>query len=69
MIADRTVSGPAGDVPVRTCTPPEGDGPFRCSSGSTAGLLGDLEDADPICRSSAFRAGCVVVSVGLPPRP
>ncbi len=65
VIADRTVSGPAGDVPVRTYTPPEGDGPFPLFVWFHGGgwVLGDLEDADPICRSLCLGAGCVVVSV------
>lgn len=65
-VDDRTVEGPAGDIPVRVYTP-------AASVGADHGLLvwfhgggwviGDLETADPTCRLLADLVGCVVVSV------
>lgn len=68
-VEDRTITGPGGDLPLRTYRP-------RVSanrSGSRAGALvwfhgggwviGDLDTHDNICRSLANAAGIVVISV------
>ncbi|MGF1599761.1 MAG: alpha/beta hydrolase [Acidimicrobiales bacterium] len=62
--SDRTIPGPAGEIPVRVYTP-AGDGPFPCLVYLHGGgwVLGDLDGVNAICRSVAARAGCVVVSV------
>jgi acetyl esterase len=63
-VEDRTIPGPAGEIPVRVYTPP-GDGPFGGLVYFHGGgwVIGDLESHDPICRFLADGAGCVVVSV------
>lgn len=65
-VDDRLIPGTAGDIPIRVYTP-------HAAVGESHGVLvwlhgggwviGDLETADPTCRSLARRAGCVVVSV------
>lgn len=65
-VDDRLIPGLAGDIPIRVYTP-------HAAVGEAHGVLvwlhgggwviGDLETADPTCRSLARRAGCVVVSV------
>ncbi len=64
-VADRTVPGPAGDIPVRIYTP-SGEGPFPVVVYFHGGgwVIGDIEVADRPCRSLANGAGTVVVSVG-----
>jgi acetyl esterase len=61
---DRTVPGPAGDIPVRIYTP-AGQAPFPLLVYFHGGgwVLGGLETHDRICRSLANGAGSVVVSV------
>jgi acetyl esterase len=71
-VDDRTVPGPAGDIPVRVYTPAEAVG---ANHGVLVWLhgggwvIGDIESADPTCRLLAEQSGCVVVSVeyGLSP--
>ena len=62
---DRTISGPAGPIPVRVYTPKSGSAPRPALVYLHGGgwVLGDLEMVDAICRSVANRAECVVVSV------
>ena len=65
-VDDRLIPGLAGDIPIRVYT-------THAAVGEAHGVLvwlhgggwviGDLETADPTCRSLARRAGCVVVSV------
>lgn len=65
-IADRTIPGPHGDIPVRVYTPNvSGAGPLPCLVYFHGGgwVLGDLEGVNGICKAVANRAGCVVVSV------
>lgn len=61
---DRTVPGPAGDIPVRVYTP-EGNGPFPALVYFHGGgfVFGQLDDYDQICRELSGNVGCVVVSV------
>lgn len=62
--SDRTIPGPAGDIPIRVYTP-EGTGPFPCLVYFHGGgwVIGDVEMTNAICRAMANRTGCVVVSV------
>ena len=64
-VEDRTIPGPATDLPVRVFTP-EGRGPFPLVVFFHGGgwTLGDLDTHDPMCRALCAGAGCVVVSVG-----
>ncbi|HEX3826518.1 MAG TPA: alpha/beta hydrolase [Sporichthyaceae bacterium] len=63
-VADRTIPGPAGDIPVRVYTP-IGTGPFPvlCFFHGGGFVLGDLKTHDGVCRELAAGAGCVVVAV------
>lgn len=63
-INNRTIPGPAGEIPVRIYTP-EGEGPFPALVYYHGGgwVIGDLETVDVPCRMLANRANCVVVSV------
>jgi acetyl esterase len=63
-VEDRTVPGPAGDIPIRVYWP-EGEGPFPVLVFFHGGgfVLCSLETHDGQCRALANRAGCVVVSV------
>jgi acetyl esterase len=63
-VTERTVPGPAGDIPVRIYTP-SGDGPFPPLVFFHGGgwLLGGLETHDALCRELANASGCVVVAV------
>ncbi|QGG93751.1 alpha/beta hydrolase [Actinomarinicola tropica] len=61
---DRTIPGPAGEVPVRVYRP-EGDGPFPALVFLHGGgwTIGDLETHDHPARTLCAEAGVVVVSV------
>lgn len=63
-VADRTIPGPAGEIPVRVYTP-QGDGPFPVIVYFHGGgfVVGDLDTQDMITRGLAAGAGSVVVSV------
>jgi acetyl esterase len=63
-IENRTIPGPAGDIPVRIYTP-EGTAPFPVLLYFHGGgwVIGDLEVVDAPCRALAKESGCVVVSV------
>jgi acetyl esterase len=63
-VTDRTIPGPAGDVPVRIYTP-AGDGPRGVLVYFHGGgwVIGDLDTVDRPCRSFANAADVVVVSV------
>ena len=64
-VADRTVSGPGGSIPVRVITPHTGIGPRPALVWFPGGgfVLGDLVTAEPTARSLANRLGAVVVCV------
>lgn len=63
-VADRSIAGPAGDVPVRIYTP-EGSGPFpvTCYFHGGGFVLGDLDTQDMIARGLAAGAETIVISV------
>jgi acetyl esterase/lipase len=64
-VEDRDLPGPEGTIPVRIYTPP-GSGPFPVLVFFHGGgwVVCDIDTHDPVCRSLARSAGCVVVSVG-----
>jgi acetyl esterase len=64
VVTDRTVPGPAGEIPVRVYTP-AGDGPRPALVFFHGGgwMLGGLETHDALCRALANATGCVVVAV------
>ncbi|HLM65493.1 MAG TPA: alpha/beta hydrolase [Acidimicrobiales bacterium] len=70
-VADRTIPGPAGGIPVRIYTPVDGV-PAAVADGTRGVLvffhgggwtIGSIETHDPSCRALANGAGVVVVSV------
>jgi len=63
-VENRTVPGPAGQIPVRIYTP-VGTAPFPVLVYFHGGgwVIGNLDTHDGICRSLANRVGCLVVSV------
>jgi acetyl esterase/lipase len=64
QIEDRQLPGPDGAIPVRIYTP-AGSGPLPVLVFFHGGgwVLCNLDTHDPVCRSLANAAGCVVVSV------
>ena len=63
-VENRTIPGPAGEIPVRIYTP-QGSGPFPALVFFHGGgwVICNLDTHDGTCRSLANGAGCVVVSV------
>jgi acetyl esterase len=63
-VTNRTIPGPAGEIPVRIYTP-AGTGPFPALVYFHGGgwVIGSLDTHDGTCRELANGAGCVVVSV------
>lgn len=63
-VENRTIPGPAGEIPVRIYTP-EGSGPFPILVFFHGGgwVICTLDTHDGQCRSLANGAGCIVVSV------
>ena len=63
-IEDRTIPGPAGDIPVRLYSPnPDAQLPTLVYFHGGGWVLGDLDSHDPLCRALANRAQAAVVSV------
>jgi acetyl esterase len=64
-VADRTVSGPHGAIPVRVYSPAD-PGPSLILIYVHGGgwVMGSLDTHDDCCRSLCHRAGAVVISVG-----
>lgn len=64
-VENRTVPGPAGNIPVRVYTP-DGDGPFPVLVYYHGGgwVIASIEAYDSSCRALCNLAKCVVVSVG-----
>jgi acetyl esterase len=63
-VEDRTIPGPAGEIPVRIYTP-NGPAPFPVLVWFHGGgwVLGSLDASDHVCRELANAAACIVVSV------
>jgi acetyl esterase len=63
-VEDRTIPGPAGEIPIRVYTP-KGDGPFPILVWYHGGgfTIGSLDSHDPICRQLCDQAGALDVSV------
>ena len=63
-VADRTIPGPGGELPVRVYTP-EGEAPFPIVVFFHGGgwVVGTLDTYDPLCRALAAATPAVVVSV------
>lgn len=63
-VVDRTIPGPAGELPIRIYTP-EGPGPFPALVYFHGGgfVVGSLASGDPTCLALCHGASCVVVSV------
>ena len=64
QVVNRTIPGPAGEIPVRIYTP-TGSGPFPALVFFHGGgwVICDLDTHDSLCRSLCNGANCVVVSV------
>jgi acetyl esterase len=64
-VEDRTIPGPAGDIPVRIYHPSDLTPlPVLVWYHGGGWVLGTLEQSDHVCRELANAAGCIVVSVG-----
>jgi len=65
-IENRTLPGPAGEIPVRIYHPSGGSGPHPIVAYFHGGgwVLGNLDTHDDVCRTLANRSGALVVSVG-----
>jgi acetyl esterase/lipase len=63
-VEDRTIHGPALQIPIRIYTP-EGSGPLPVLVYLHTGawILGGLDLQDPLCRRITNLAGCIVVAV------
>ena len=63
-IINRTIDGPAGEIPIRMYIP-DGEGPFPafiyCHGGGW--VIGNLDIVDVPCRRIANQAHCIVISV------
>ena len=63
-VRNRTLPGPAGEIPVRIYRPDDTDGlPVVTFFHGGGFVIGDLDSHDPVCRALANAAGVVVVSV------
>lgn len=63
-VENRTIPGPAGEIPIRVYTP-EGEGPFPVLVFFHGGgwVMCSLDTHDGVCRALTNQAQCVVVSV------
>jgi acetyl esterase len=67
-VTNRTIPGPHGEIPIRIYRPNVeggGSGALPCLLYFHGGgwVLGTVDSTDAICRATANRAGCIVVSV------
>ena len=60
---DRTIPGPAGEIPVRIFRPPSTPRGVYLYIHGGGWVLGRADEQDPLLRKSAERTGCVVFSV------
>jgi acetyl esterase len=64
-VADRTIPGPGGELPIRIYRPDaEGALPTLVYFFGGGWALGSVDTSDGICRSLTNAAGCMVVTVG-----
>jgi acetyl esterase len=65
QVADRTIPGPGGELPIRIYRP-DADGPLPTLVYFFGGgwTLGSVDTSDGICRSLTNATGCMVVTVG-----
>ena len=65
-IEDRTLPGPAGEIPVRVYRPTGGVGspPIVAYFHGGGWVLGTLDTHDDVCRTLVHRSGALLVSVG-----
>ena len=63
-VENRTIPGPAGEIPVRIYTP-EGSGPFPVLVYFHGGgwTIGTLDSHDGVCRALTNQVQCIIVSV------
>src|SRR5690242_16096614 len=63
-VENRTVAGPAGDIPVRVYRPESAEPlPVLVYFHGGGWVIGNLDTHDPLCRHLANAVRCVVVSV------
>lgn len=62
-VDDRSIPGPAGEIPVRVYRPADGTLPVTVFFHGGGFVIGDLDTHDNVCRELAMQAGCVVVAV------
>ena len=63
-VEDRTVPGPAGEIPVRVYRPEGVEAlPVLVYFHGGGWVIGSIETHDPLCRHLANAVGCIVVSV------
>jgi acetyl esterase len=63
---DRTIPGPAGEIPIRIYTPVAAGGaalPVLVYFHGGGWVIGDLETHDALCRTFANESGCKVIAV------
>ncbi|MBI2766832.1 MAG: alpha/beta hydrolase [Chloroflexi bacterium] len=62
---DRTIPGPAGEIPVRIYRPEGATGtlPVLVYYHGGGWVIGNIESHDPACRTLCYNTGCVVISV------
>jgi len=62
-VKDLVIPGPAVEIPARIYRPGDGTLPGLVWFHGGGWVLGSLESTDPLCRSLAAQAGCLVISV------
>ena len=62
-VADTTIEGPAGPIPVRIYRPSAAPAPVHVHFHGGGWVIGDLDTHDGVCRELANQSGCVVISV------
>ncbi len=64
-VEEQSVSGPAGDIPIRVYTPTSGTAPRPVLVWFHGGgfVIGDLDTTDGVARGLASRSGALVISV------